>query len=160
SNNRRPFVAPSVAHEPHLNLTANIRKLMVEATGRTASRAIKHTPHPMLRSVLYELEEKFPEAYDRTTRSRSQHHNDIIADQPHHYYAHATRRARQGTIVCLYLNALDGSFVPVFNGFAEKRDRDAMFVNDAPVPGAIPIDDDFETRFHERIYPAASSFEL
>src|SRR5699024_11202874 len=52
SNNRRPFIEPSVAHEPHLNLTANIRRLMQDATGRNVSRAIKHTPHPMRRSVL------------------------------------------------------------------------------------------------------------
>lgn len=160
SNNRRPFVTPSVAHEPHLNLTANIRELMVGATGRTVARAIKHTPHPLLRSVLSELEEKFPEAYDRTTRSRFRQHDDIVADQLHHYYAQATGRAVPGTLGYLYLNVLDDSFVPVFNGFAEKRDRDAMCVNDAPVPGATPIDDEFVTQFLGDLYPAASSFEL
>ena len=159
SNNRRPFVAPSVAHEPHLNLTANIRKLMVEATGRTASRAIKHTPHPMLRSVLYELEEKFPEAYDRTTRSRFRHHEDVVADQLHHYYAQATGRAVPGTLGYIYLNVLDDSFVPVFNGFAEKRDRDAMCVNDAPVPGATPIDNTFVAQFLDSLFPAPCDFE-
>ena len=159
SNNRRPFVAPSVEHEPHLNLTANIRELMVEATGRTVSRAIKHTPHPLLRSVLSELEEKFPEAYDRTTRSRFRHHEDVVADQLHHYYAQATGRAVPGTLGYLYLNVLDDSFVPVFNGFAEKRDRDAMCVNDAPVPGATPIDDGFVQEFLDDFFPAPSRFE-
>ena len=160
SNNRRPFIAPSVAHEPHLNLTANIRDLMVEATGRNVSRAIKHTPHPLLRSVLCELEEKFPEAYDRTTRSKFRHHDDVVADQLHHYYAQATGRAVPGSLGYVYLNVLDDSFVPVFNGFATKRDRDAMCVNDAPVPGAAPIDDDFVTQFLDDFFPARSAFEL
>ena len=159
SNNRRPFVAPSVEHEPHLNLTANIRHLMLEATGRNVSRAIKHTPHPLLRSVLAELEEKFPEAYDRTTRSRFRHHDDVVADQLHHYYAQAIGRAVPGSLGYLYLNVLDDSFLPVFNGFAEKRDRDAMCVNDAPVSGATPIDDAFVQAFLDGMYPARSRFE-
>ncbi|MGP5305120.1 stealth conserved region 3 domain-containing protein [Brachybacterium alimentarium] len=160
SNNRRPFIAPSVAHEPHLNLTANIRGLMIEATGRNVSRAIKHTPHPLLRSVLFELEEKFPEAYDRTTRSRFRHHDDVVADQLYHYYAQATGRAVPGELGYVYLNVLDDSFVPVFNGFAGKRDRDAMCVNDAPVPGATPVDDAFVTQFLDDFFPARSAFEL
>lgn len=159
SNNRRPFIEPSVAHEPHLNLTANIRRLMQDATGRNVSRAIKHTPHPMRRSVLYELEETFAEAYEATTRSRFRHHDDIVADQLHHYYAQATARAVPGRLGYTYLNVLDDSFVPVFNGFAQKRDRDAMCVNDAPVPGASPIDDGFVQRFLDDFFPAPSQFE-
>ena len=159
SNNRRPFIDPSVDHEPHLNLTANIRRLMTDATGRNVSRAIKHTPHPMLRSVLFELEETFAEDYDRTTRSRFRHHDDIVADQLHHYYAQATGRAVPGALAYNYLNVLDESFVPVFNGFAKKRDRDAMCVNDAPVPGATPIDDAFVQKFLDDFFPAPSRYE-
>lgn len=159
SNNRRPFIEPSVAHEPHLNLTANIRRLMLDATGRNVSRAIKHTPHPMRRSVLFELEEMFAEAYETTTRSRFRHHDDIVADQLHHYYAQATARAVPGRLGYTYLNVLDDSFIPVFNGFAQKRDRDAMCVNDAPVPGAAPIDDEFVQRFLDDFFPAPSQFE-
>src|SRR5699024_3771146 len=139
-----------------LNLTANIRDLMVEATGRNVSRAIKHTPHPLLRSVLCELEEKFPEAYDRTTRSKFRHHDDVVADQLHHYYAQATGRAVPGSLGYVYLNGLDDSFVPVFNGFATKRDRDAMCVNHAPVPGAAPIDDAFMMQVLDDFFPARS----
>ncbi|WP_152352741.1 Stealth CR1 domain-containing protein [Brachybacterium subflavum] len=159
SNNRRPFISPSVEHEPHLNLTANMRRLMLDATGRNLSRAIKHTPHPMLRSVLYELEETFAEAYDATTRSRFRHHEDIVADQLHHYYAQATGRAVPGSLGYTYLNVLDDRFVPVFNGFAKKRDRDAMCVNDAPVPGAVPINEVFVAAFLGNFFPASSAFE-
>lgn len=159
SNNRRPFIEPSVKHEPHLNLTANIRGLMQDATSRNVSRAIKHTPHPMLRSVLFELEEVFADAYEATTRSRFRHHSDIVADQLHHYYAQTVGRAVPGSLGYTYLNVLDDSFVPVFNGFAKKRNRDAMCVNDAPVPGATPIDDDFVQNFLDDFFPARSQFE-
>ena len=159
SNNRRPFLEPSVSHEPHLNLTANIRRLMLDATGRNVSRAIKHTPHPMRRSVLRELEEMFAEAYEATTHSRFRHHDDIVADQLHHYYAQATARAVPGRLGYTYLNVLDDSFIPVFDGFAQKRDRDAMCVNDAPVPGATPIDDTYVQRFLDDFFPAPSRFE-
>ena len=159
SNNRRPFIEASVENEPHLNLTANIRRLMLDSTGRNVSRAIKHTPHPMLRSVLYELEETFQKAYDTTTRSRFRHHDDIVADQLYHYYSQATARAVPGRLQYTYLNILDDSFVRVFNGFAKKRDRDAMCVNDAPVPGATPIDDEFILNFLADYFPAPSQFE-
>lgn len=159
SKNRRPFIEPSVDHEPHLNITANIRSLMQDATGLNVSRAIKHTPHPMLRSVLYEQEETFAEAYERTTRSQFRHHEDIVADQLHHYYAQATGRAVPGQLMYTYLNVLDDSFIPVFNGFALKRDRDAICVNDAPVPGATPIPDEFVQTFLDNYFPAPSQFE-
>lgn len=159
SNNRRPFIDASVENEPHLNITANIRRLMVDSTGRNVSRAIKHTPHPMLRSVLHELEETFEDTYERTTRSRFRHHDDIVADQLHHYYAQATARAVPGRLQYLYLNVLDDSFIPVFNGFAKKRDRDAICVNDAPVPGATPIDDQYVHDFLDDYFPAPSQFE-
>lgn len=159
SSNRRPFIEPAADHEPHLNLTANMRRLMQDATGRTISRAIKHTPHPMLRSVLFELEELFAEAYDSTTKSRFRHHDDIVADQLHHYYAQATARAVPGSLGYTYLNVLDDSFRPVFNGFAKKRDRDAMCVNDAPVPGATPLPEEFVRSFLDDFYPAPSQFE-
>ncbi|GAA4526197.1 stealth family protein [Brachybacterium paraconglomeratum] len=159
SNNRRPFIDPSVDHEPHLNITANIRQLMLDATGVNVSRAIKHTPHPMLRSVLYELEKLFGEAYEMTTRSQFRHHDDIVADQLHHYYAQSTARAVPGQLRYTYLNVLDDSFIPVFNGFSEKRDRDAICVNDAPVPGARPIPDSFVQAFLDNNFPAPSRFE-
>lgn len=159
SNNRRPFIEASVENEPHLNITANIRGLMLGLTGRNVSRAIKHTPHPMLRSVLYELEETFPEAYEATTRSRFRHHDDIVADQLYHYYSQATARAVPGRLLYTYLNILDDSFIRIFNGFAKKRDRDAMCVNDAPVAGATPIDDEFILDFLNDYFPAPSQFE-
>ena len=109
--------------------------------------------------MLFELEERFPEAYDRTTRSKFRHHDDVVADQLHHYYAQATARAVPGSLGYVYLNVLDDSFLPVFNGFAKKRDRDAMCVNDAPVPDATPIDDDFVTQFLDDFFPARSAFE-
>src|SRR5699024_12747786 len=87
------------------------------------------------------------------------YHDDIVADQLHHYYAQATARAVPGRLGYVYLNVLDDSFLPVFNGFAQKRDRDAMCVNDAPVPGATPIDDGFVQRFLDDFFPAPSQFE-
>ncbi|MGP9709608.1 hypothetical protein [Brachybacterium sp. AOP24-D1-21] len=57
------------------------------------------------------------------------------------------------------MNVLDDSFRPVFNGFAKKRDRDAMCVNDAPVPGATPLPEEFVRSFLDDFYPAPSQFE-
>lgn len=94
-----------------------------------------------------------------TTRSQFRHHDDIVADRLHHYYAQSTARAVPGQLRYTYLNVLDDSFIPVFNGFSEKRDRDAICVNDAPVPGARPIPDRFVQAFLDNYFPAPSRFE-
>jgi len=83
SNNRRPFGEANIDDEPHFNLTRNMRSLLEEDFGITISRAIKHTPHPQLRSINFELEERYKEAYRRTWASRFRHHNDLVADQLH-----------------------------------------------------------------------------
>lgn len=160
SNNRRPFIVPAVTHEPHINLTANIRALMFRATARTASRAIKHTPHPLLRSVLAEQEEIFAEEYEATSRSRFRHHNDIVADQLHHYYAQATGRAVPGSLRYTYINVLDDSFISPMEDLLRRRDRDAMCINDAPVPGSQPMPPEAVATFLQTYFPAPSQFEV
>lgn len=159
SKNRRPFGAPSVDVEPHMNLTRNIRELLQRQTGRTVSRAIKHTPHPMLRSVLAELEELFPEAYDRTTRHAFRHHQDIVADQLHHYYAQIAGKAVPGELEYAYVNVLDDAYAPRLRDLAHRRDIAAFCLNDAPVEGAKPIGDGIVDVILSGYFPAFSEFE-
>ena len=159
SNNRRPFGDPTAQDEPHLNLTRNMRTLLEERFGITISRAIKHTPHPQLRSVHFEMEEAFREVYEQTWASRFRHHTDIVADQLHHYYAQIVGKAVPTNLRYNYINILDDKYKATMDNTLRLRHRDTFCINDAPVEGATPIPDELVTEFLDAYFPVKSSFE-
>lgn len=159
SRNRRPFGSPTAHDEPHLNLTRNMRALLEQEFGVTISRAIKHTPHPQLRSVHFEMESKFADAYEQTWSSRFRHHQDIVADQLHHYYAQIVGKAVPTNLRYNYINILDDQYRGTMQNTLRLRHRDTFCINDAPVDGAIAIPDDEVNDFLENYFPVKSSFE-
>ena len=159
SKNRRPFGTPSELDEPHLNLTRNMRTLLEDHFGVTISRAIKHTPHPQLRSVHFEMETAFKGSYERTWASRFRHHTDIVADQLHHYYAQIVGKAVPTNLRYNYINILDDKYKATMDTTLRLRHRDTFCINDAPVEGATPIADEDVTAFLEAYFPVKSSFE-
>lgn len=159
SNNRRPFGEATLLDEPHFNLTRNIRGLLRERFGITVSRAIKHTPHPQLKSVHREMEATFREVYEQTWASPFRDHRDIVADQLHHYYAQITGKAIPTRLRYHYINILDDQYRMVMENTLRLRDRDTFCINDAPVEGATAIDDEFVNEFLESYFPVKSSFE-
>lgn len=159
SNNRRPFGAASVADEPHINLTRNIRSILDEHFGITVSRAIKHTPHPLLKSVMFEMESKFHKEFTRTWASNFRHHEDIVADQLHHYYAQIIGKAVPGAITYNYINILDDKYASVMKETLKRRHRQAMCINEAPVEGATAISEDEVVDFLQNYFPVESIFE-
>ncbi|MDQ0096138.1 stealth family protein [Paeniglutamicibacter psychrophenolicus] len=159
SRNRRPFGSPTAHDEPHLNLTRNMRTLLEKEFGVTISRAIKHTPHPQLRSVHFEMEAKFADAYERTWSSRFRHHQDIVADQLHHYYAQIVGKAVPTNLRYNYINILDDQYRGTMENTLRLRHRDTFCINDAPVDGAAPIPDEEVNNFLENYFPVKSTFE-
>lgn len=159
SNNRRPFGEATLLDEPHFNLTRNIRRLLRERFGITVSRAIKHTPHPQLKSVHQEMEKVFIDVYEQTWASPFRDHRDIVSDQLHHYYAQITGKAIPTRLRYHYINVLDNQYQMVMENTLRLRDRDTFCINDAPVEGATPISEDFVTYFLESYFPVKSSFE-
>lgn len=159
SNNRRPFGEATLLDEPHFNLTRNIRRLLQERFNVTVSRAIKHTPHPQLKSVHFQMEEEFRDEYENTWASPFRDHRDIVADQLHHYYAQITGRAITTGLRYHYINIRDNNYRLVMENTLRLRDRDTFCINDAPVAGATPIDDEFVNDFLESYFPVKSDFE-
>ena len=159
SNNRRPFGKASASDGPHLNLTRNIRAVLKEEFGITISRAIKHTPHPQLRSVHLEMESRFSDLYEKTWTSRFRHHDDLVADQLHHYYAQIVGKAVPAGLRYNYVNVLDDRYREVLQSTLRWRHRDSFCINDAPVDDATAIPDEEVGAFLEQYFPVKSSFE-
>lgn len=160
SNNRRPFGPSGVESEPHFNLTHNIRRIVEDRFGITISRAIKHTPHPQIRSLHFELEEMFRDEYRLTLGHWFRHHSDIVADQLHHYVAQILGKAVPTKIRYDYINVMDGSHKVRLQNLLENRDRDTFCLNDAPVPGETPISEEYLSEFLTGYFPIRSPFEL
>jgi len=159
SNNRRPFGKPSAQDEPHINITRNIRALLEKEFGRSISRSVKHTPHAQLVSVQQEMEKHFSEAYDRTSRSRFRHHNDIAADQLFHYYAQITGRAVVGNIRYTYINIGDRRNEKELERLLVGRGRDVFCLNDAPQHNAWAMTDFTVHGFLDAYFPVPSAWE-
>ncbi|SMX89786.1 stealth family protein [Brevibacterium antiquum] len=160
SRNHRPFGAPTAEDGPHFNLTRNIRGLLESEFGVTVTRAIKHTPYSMLQSVQFEMEDRFRDAFERTWSSRFRHHNDIVADQLHHYYAQIVGKAVATSISYRYINIRDQNYRWIMRDTLRLRDRSTMCLNDAPVDGVDALSDEEVAHFLESYFPCKSSFEV
>jgi hypothetical protein len=160
SNNRRPFGEPTPKGEPHINITRNIRALLEQEFGRSISRSVKHTPHAQLVSVQYELEKRFPDAYERTSRSRFRHHLDVAADQLFHYYAQITGHAIVGSIRYAYVNIGDRRNESELKRVLETRSREVFCLNDVPTDRAEGMSDQTVCGFLESYFPVKSRWEI
>ncbi|WP_346037095.1 stealth family protein [Brevibacterium picturae] len=159
SRNHRPFGAPTAEDGPHFNLTRNIRSLLESEFGITVTHAVKHTPYPLLKSVQFEMENRFPEAFEHTWSSRFRHHDDIVADQLYHYYAQIVGKAVATSITYRYINIRDENYRWVLRDTLRLRNRSTMCLNDAPVEGVDPLTDEEVGDFLEAYFPCKSSFE-
>lgn len=159
SKNRRPFGAVSPEDEPHINITRNIRALLEQEFGRSVSHSVKHTPHAQLVSVQCEMEKRFPDAYDRTSRSRFRHHEDIAPDQLFHYYAQLTGRAVVSGLRYAYVNIGDKRTRPELDRLLESRRREVFCLNDAPADASEAMADSTVRGFLEAYFPVPSKWE-
>lgn len=159
SRNHRPFGASTAEDGPHFNLTRNIRRLLESEFGVTVTHAVKHTPYPLLKSVLYEMENRFHEAFEHTWSSRFRHHEDIVADQMYHYYAQIVGKAVATSITYRYINIRDDNYRWALRDTLRLRNRSTMCLNDAPMEEAEPLADGEAGNFLESYFPCRSSFE-
>ncbi len=105
------------------------------------------------------MEADFKKEYEQTWASPFRDHRDIVADQLHHYYAQITGRAIPTRLRYHYINILDDNYRLTMENTLRLRDRDTFCINDAPVAGATPIEDEFVTEFLESYFPVKSDFE-
>ena len=78
----------------HENAARNNRRLLAERFGYLITRHLAHSPAPLRRSVLAELEGAFPDEFAATQASRFRSATDIsVTNSLYHYYALLTGRA-------------------------------------------------------------------
>lgn len=156
----RSFGPAHAGDLPHLNITRNIRAALEATVGRSVSTAIMHTPYPQLRSVNYEIEERFGDLVRRTAGHRFRHHDDVALDQLFHYYARATGRAVPAPIGYTYVNVgVADEARHRLRRLLNARDSDAICLNDNPEDGRERTPDTELRAFLEAYFPLRSSAE-
>lgn len=113
----------------------NVRDLVRAHLGLRVGRKMHHAPYPQRRSVLTEMEDRFPAEFACTVGSRFRQPTDLsIASCFSHYYAFATGRAVTGHIDAEYINIATRWAPLQMRRLLEYRDRDVVCLNETDVP--------------------------
>jgi hypothetical protein len=142
----------------------NATRLIAKDFGLFFDRKMKHVPMPMKRSLLQEIEERYPDLVQKTRFARFRSHSDVsIPSMLAHYYGIATKRAievenRRGEYV--YADTGRSDFEAKLSAITSN---DPMFVclnvtrhSDIELDRQAALLQDF---LHKR-YPVASPFEV
>jgi hypothetical protein len=156
-------LGPTSPDEPPVDTAAkNNRELLVATFGSSVTQKFKHAPHPQQRSVLMEMEKVFGEQFERTSRSRFRHPDDLsVASALHHYYAWFTGRGVPADIRYYYADIGAPETASRLRRILRERDYDSFCLND---PDSAYVDAVEQARiireFLEAYYPLPSSFEI
>ncbi|MFF0489978.1 stealth family protein [Nocardia sp. NPDC004068] len=112
------------------------RRLLRERFGHVITRHLEHTPVPLRRSVLHEMEREFAADFARTRASRFRAATDIsVTNSLYHYYALLTGRAvPQEAARVRYVDTTSHTGLALLDGLAARRDVDFFCLNDGSFP--------------------------
>lgn len=112
------------------------RQLLTRRFGHIITRHLEHTPVPLRRSVLHEMEQAFPEDFARTRTSRFRAATDIsVTNSLYHYYALLTGRAvPQESAKVRYVDTTLYTGLALLDGLLRRRNVDFFCLNDGSFP--------------------------
>lgn len=139
----------------------NNRALLDSAFGRTLTHSFLHTPHPLRRSVLAEIEERFAAEVAATAAARFRSPSDLsIASSLHHYYGYLTGRAVPGRIASGFVNVGLREQHQKLIRLLASRGQDVFCINDFHAGDVDPEEQAMVmSAFLEAFFPVRSSFE-
>jgi hypothetical protein len=112
------------------------RRLLARRFGHVITRHLEHTPVPLRRSVLLEMEDEFGEDFARTRASRFRSATDIsVTNSLYHYYALLTGRAVPQEVAKMrYVDTTSYTGLALLPGLARRRNVDFFCLNDGSFP--------------------------
>jgi hypothetical protein len=138
------------------------RALLRERFGVTITRHLEHTPAPLRKSVLVELENEFPADFTRTAASAFRASTDIsVTNSLYHYFALATGRAvQQSNARVKYVDTTKRSGIREMDRLLENRSIDMFCLNDGSFPEISAGERAEAVRsFLDRYFPVAAPWE-
>jgi hypothetical protein len=138
------------------------RQLLFDRFGQVITRHLEHTAVPLRKSVLFALEEEFPQDFARTMASRFRSATDIsVTNSLYHYYALMTGRAvQQERAKVLYVDTTSRKGLGKLPGLLKKRNRDFFCLNDSSFPEVEAAERaEIVGDFLERYFPVPAPWE-
>jgi hypothetical protein len=127
-----PFGRPSPHDVPVSVAGKNNRALIEERFGSVITQKMKHVPHALQRSVLYEIEEEFADRHRATAANRFRDLDDLsVTSSLHHYYAFLTGRAVPAPFPYGYLDTVWPDLDARMRRLRSRRDWYAFCINDS-----------------------------
>ncbi|WP_446219237.1 stealth family protein [Micromonospora sp. IBHARD004] len=156
-----PPGSPSADDIPASAAGKNNRRLIAQRFGTVLTQKMKHMPHALRRSVLYEIEETFPTEHHGTAGNRFRSVADIsIASSLHHYYAFHTGRAVAGELEYAIAELSHPDTPARLAHLLARRDRHVFCLNDAfSTEEDLAAQLSILTPFLDTYFPVASPWE-
>lgn len=156
-----PAGDPSLDSDLVFSAAKNNRALIEREFGRTISNTFLHTPHPLRRSTLEEIEKRYPDEVDRTASAQFRSRTDLaIPSSLHHWYGMLTGRSVPGAISSAFVNVGLREHHSRLHRLLAARSNDVFCINDYH-DGDVPEDEqaDAIAVFLGSYFPVASQFE-
>ena len=138
------------------------RRLIQERYGRTITRHLEHTPTPLRKSVMQQLEAEFAEDFRRTAASTFRSATDIsVTNSLYHYYAWVTGRAvAQTDASVMYVDTTMRSGLAEMTTLLKRRNIDMFCLNDGSFPELTAEERAAAVRsFLDSYFPIAAPWE-
>ncbi|MFG2769146.1 stealth conserved region 3 domain-containing protein [Streptomyces sp. NPDC048350] len=152
---------PSPDDEGYFAAAKNNRALLEQAFGRVATHGFLHAPHPLRRSVLAEIAERFPEEVSATARNPFRANTDLsITSSLHHHYGYLTGSSVPSAISCSYVNVGNYDHHSVLSRLLASRSHDVFCIGES-ADAEVPVDEQDRVlrAFLNAYFPVRSRFE-
>ncbi|MBO2448473.1 stealth family protein [Actinomadura barringtoniae] len=148
--------------EPATAAGKNSRRLIEETFGGVITHRVKHTPHALRRSVLNEIEKRFPAEIAETAHHQFRHQDDVsLPSSLHHFYGFATGRAVQADLRYRYINLASPDASDRLRAVLAEREYDVFCVNDTESDAeSQAVHKELTDRFLPAYFPVPSPYEL
>lgn len=139
----------------------NARDMVLAASGRTPTHGYLHAPHALLRSLLGELEERFPEEWARTAASRFRDPADVtVLSGLHHEFGWLTRRVTRAGLRVGYVNTSNPEQHAGLSRLLTQRNQQVFCLNDGGDGSVTEAEQALVIRaFLEAYFPVPGPFE-
>lgn len=138
------------------------RELLSRRFGRVMESKPLHSPYPLLRSVMAEVEAEFPDIVAATQRSRFRSPSDLsTAASFSQHYAFATRRAVLGDIATEYVHVESGRLRRHLDAVRLGNDVDTCCINETRHDDRQRARQEADIRaFFEAMFPIPAPWEV
>lgn len=159
SRTRSPLAAREHLSEIE-NARLNAADLLEADFGRRCSALFTHMPLPQVVSVAHELEQRYPDAYDRTMRSRFRNRSDVETNAWLQLnYLLLTGRAVESRVRYDYFNVGEPAARERLASSLAREHAQVLCINDGPSEDGVDYDEWLVTTL-ATYFPRPSSFEL